>query len=904
MSVLPLWSGNRQGGVLLLITIVKHRFSEQEVRAYPPLVDQMATTIENLRLFESTEKALSETELLYRISSGIARAGTMDELVKLVGENALPEDAKAIHLFITSASSRGGSEILDLVGLYDKENKSSPIELKVPAELFSFIDLSKAEPQNVANISRSNLSQEATGLFSNLGIHSASFIPMLSGSQLVGLLVVSSPQPVEFKKEQLHTLQVVANSITVAIERQRLLSETQQRALELQAASEIARDTTSTLAQEELLNRIVNLLKTRFGFYHTSIYLMDETNTYAVISEATGHAGMEMKQRQHRVAVGSKSVIGACTASGKPEVVNDAAHSPIFSPSPLLPETKSELGLPLKISDRVIGALDIHSTKPGAFTQAELAVFQILADQISIAIENARAYEISQKAYDEMRELDRVKNQFLANMSHELRTPLNSVIGFSRVILKGIDGPINDVQRQDISSIYSSGMHLLNLINEILDMSKIEAGKMELQLESINIGDVINSSITNASGLVKDKPIKIVQEIEPNLPMVKADEIRISQVITNLISNAVKFTESGTITIGAKRSQSPENKPELMVTVADSGIGIAPEDQVKLFQRFSQVDDSPTRKTGGTGLGLSICRSLIELHGGRIDLLSSEIGKGSVFYFTLPLEEPKSDIDLSQLTHENNIILAIDDDAQVISLYERFLQPSGYQVIAEINPENAVARAKELKPMAITLDIMMPGKDGWQVMRNLKQDAETKDIPILICSILEEEDKGISMGAADYLVKPFAQDDLTKAINRLSSDGQLHEILIIDDDVDDLRLTQKMIENSGNFHVETAENGKDALEILTTSTPDMIILDLFMPGLNGFDLLEILKADPRLNKIPVLILTGADLTPEQQTQLSEFGKHLFTKGIVKENELLEIIKDSLEKIKTQANGNK
>lgn len=901
MAVLPLWSANRQGGVLLLITIVKHRFAEQEIRALAPLVDQMATTIENLRLFESTEKALSETELLYRISSGVAKAVNFDELVRLVGENALPIEMTDLHLFIATSGSEK-TDSLEMIGSYNSEKGYTSVGQNIPLNRFIFVDLNNPEPVSFSNIPKSRLGTGSLNYFSSMGWNSASFIPMLSGSTLIGLLAVSSAKPTELSKDQLHTLQIVASSISVAIERQRLLTQTQQRALELQAASEIARDTTSTLAREELLNRIVNLIKTRFNFYHTSIYLLDETNTFAVIAEATGHAGLELKQRQHRVAVGSKSVIGACTATGKPEIVNDITESPIFFPNPLLPETKSEMGLPLKISDRVIGVLDIQSDKPGAFTQSELTVFQILSDQISIAIENAQAYEVSQKAYDEMRELDRVKNQFLANMSHELRTPLNSVIGFSRVILKGIDGPINDVQRQDISSIYSSGMHLLNLINEILDMSKIEAGKMELQLESINIGDVINSSITNAAGLVKDKPIKIVQNIEPNLPPVKLDEIRISQVITNLISNAVKFTESGTITISAKRTQSPEMKPEVMVTVADTGIGIAPEDQAKLFQRFSQVDDSPTRKTGGTGLGLSICRSLIEMHGGRIDLLSSEVGKGSVFFFTLPLEEPKPEISIDQLAHENNVILSVDDDAQVIELYERYLQPGGYQVIAEINPDNAVARARELKPLAITLDIMMPGKDGWQIMRALKQDPETKDIPILICSILEEEEKGISMGAADYLVKPFVQDDLLKAIKRMNSDGQLHEILLVDDDIDDLRLTQKMIENGGNFVVSTAENGKEALEILTNSVPDMIILDLFMPGLNGFDLLEILRSDPRLNHIPILVLTGADLTAEQQTQLSEFGQHLFTKGIVKEKELLEYIKESLEKIKSQANG--
>jgi signal transduction histidine kinase/CheY-like chemotaxis protein len=901
MAVLPLWSANKQGGVLLLITIVKHRFAEAEIRALAPLVDQMATTIENLRLFESTEKALNETELLYKISSGVAKAVNFDELIRLVGENALPKDMTDLHLFIAASGSEK-SDALEMIGSYNSEKGYTALGQNIPMNRFIFLDLTNPEPLSFTNIPKSRIGTGSLNYFSSMGWNSACFIPMLSGSTLIGLLAVSSPKPTELDKDEMHTLQIVASSISVAIERQRLLTQTQQRALELQAASEIARDTTSTLARDELLNRIVNLIKTRFNFYHTSIYLLDDTNTFAEIAEATGRAGMELKSRQHRVAVGSKSVIGVCTATGKPEIVNEISESPIFFPNPLLPETKSEMGIPLKISDRVIGVLDIHSDKPGAFTQSELTVFQILSDQISIAIENAQAYEISQRAYDEMRELDRVKNQFLANMSHELRTPLNSVIGFSRVILKGIDGPINDVQRQDISSIYSSGMHLLNLINEILDMSKIEAGKMELQLELLNISDVINSSITNAAGLVKDKPIKVVQQIEPNLPAVKMDEIRISQIITNLISNAVKFTETGSITVSAKRSQSPENKPEIMVTVSDTGIGIAPEDQAKLFQRFSQVDDSPTRKTGGTGLGLSICRSLIELHGGRIDLLSSEVGKGSTFYFTLPIEEPKAEIDIDQFTHENNLILSIDDDPQVIALYERYLEPGGYQVIAEIDPDAAVERAKQLKPMAITLDIMMPGKDGWQVMRTLKQDPETKDIPILICSILEEEEKGISMGASDYLVKPFVQDDLLKAIKRMNTDGNLREILVVDDDVDDLRLTQKMIENGGNFLVTTAENGKDALEILTNSVPDMIILDLFMPGLNGFDLLEILRADPRLNHIPILILTGADLTAEQQTQLSEFGKHLFTKGIVKENELLEYIKESLEKIKLQVNG--
>lgn len=897
MAILPLWSGSRQSGVLMLISVVKHHFSEQELRSLPPLADQMATAIENLRLFESTQSALAETELLYKISNGISQASGPEELIELVGKNALPEGADAVHLFLANSPDLDNLSSLEFVGSYSSEKQYKSSGKTIPWEFFSAYDFSKGEAVIIRNSKNAALNNELQEFLTGLNCATAIIIPMQSSGNFLGLLMSSTAKNIDFKSEDIQTLQIVANGISVGIERQRLLTETQRRALELQAAAELARDTTSTLSLDILLNRIVNLLQERFGFYHTAIYLVNETNAYLTIQEATGRAGLEMKQHQNQIAVGSKSALGVCASSGNPEVINDTSDT-LYYPNPLLPDSKSELAIPLKISGKVTGALDIHSNQPRAFSAAEITVFQILADQVSIAIENAHAYEVSQQAVTEMRELDRVKNQFLANMSHELRTPLNSVIGFSRVILKGIDGPINEVQKQDIGSIYSSGMHLLNMINEILDMSKIEAGKMELQLETVHIGDVINSTVSTAIGLVKDKPIQLIQNVQANLPPIKIDQIRIGQVLNNLIANAVKFTEKGTVTISASLSKGPADKPEMMITVADTGIGIAVEDQSKLFQRFSQVDDSPTRKTGGTGLGLSICRSLVELHKGRIGLLQSEVGKGSTFFFTLPLQEPKEIPSLDQLRAEQNLILSIDDDAQVISLYERYLQTSGFHVVAETDPEKAVERALEVKPMAITVDIMMPKKDGWQVIRDLKQNESTRNIPIIICSILEEEEKGFSLGASDYLVKPFAQDDLIKAIHRMTSHGELHNILIVDDDPVDLRLTQKMIENGGNYQVEVASNGRDALESLTNAVPDLIILDLFMPGLNGFDLLEIFKADPKLSQIPVIILTGADLNAEQQKQLIEFGNQLFSKGALKEKDLLAFIGETLNKIKS------
>ena len=640
---------------------------------------------------------------------------------------------------------------------------------------------------------------------------------------------------------------------------------------------------------------MVSLLCERFNYYHASIFLLDETNTYAVVRESVGEAGRDMKQRGHKLAVGSKSIIGTATATGKPVIVNDVTQSPTYYPNPLLPDTHSEMGLPLKLADRIIGAVDLQSSKVNAFTPDDVGVLQILADQIAVAIDNARSYEIAQKAVAEMLEVDRLKSQFLANMSHELRTPLNSIIGFSRVILKGIDGPINEVQKQDLGAIYNSGQHLLALITDILDLSKLEAGKMELQFAEVNIGDLINSAMSTAVGLVKDKPIKLNHIVPTDLPIVMADATRVRQVLINLVSNAAKFTDEGSITIEAFGSVSQSGKPEIMVTVTDTGVGIAEEDRAKLFQPFSQVDNSPTRKTGGTGLGLSICKSLIEMHGGQIGLLNSEIGKGSTFFFTLPLPIPEPEPEPEPMAH-GLVIMAVDDDPQVISLYERYLKPQGYFVVPVTDPMQALFRAKEIKPFAITLDIMMPGKDGWDVLKDLKNDSETRDIPIIICSILEEEERGFSLGAADYLVKPFLQEDIIKAITRLDRDGTINKVLVIDDDPADLRLVQKILEDMKDYQVTIANGGKSGWDAITTTRPDAIILDLFMPDLNGFSILENLRKEPDLRNIPVIILTGADLTKEQHQQLSEYGMHFLTKGLLRENELLSTLGTELKKI--------
>ncbi len=437
---------------------------------------------------------------------------------------------------------------------------------------------------------------------------------------------------------------------------------------------------------------------------------------------------------------------------------------------------QTALVAPINLRGEVIGALGLHDTETKRqWTDQEIALVEAVADQMALAIENARAYAELQRTAEQLKEMDRIKTQFLANMSHELRTPLNSIIGFSRVILKGIDGPLTEKQKTDLTSIHNNGQHLLGLINDVLDISRIEAGKMELIFEPVDLRHIIRGVMSTAIALVKDKPIELKEEMDPDLPTIRGDGTRVRQVVLNLLANAAKFTEEGQITLRAHADEE-----YVTISVSDTGMGISAEDQATLFEEFRQVDASPTRRAGGAGLGLSISRHLVEMHGGRI-WVESEPGVGSTFSFTLPVTGPEAERaeELETLTGliihpDRKLILAVEDDEGAITLYKRYLEKHGYQVVGLGEGEQAVRWARELSPYAIILDVLLPDKDGWAVLEELKSSRETRQIPLIICTILSDgEARGLSMGAADYLVKPILEEDLLQSLERLEERQQV-----------------------------------------------------------------------------------------------------------------------------------
>jgi len=776
LAILPLWVSKQQIGTLLLASDEPHNFTSREKRTYPPLVDQMAIAIENQRLFNQTEAALSDTATLYNISNEIAQASVLSDHLNIIGETLLPAEADQVSIVLVSERIEDRIEELTVAGVYDRNTGYRDTDFIIkPSDLPVVMTIEKSSLV-IPNVENSDLDPASKKTLLNSRLASVCWIPMRSAGQLLGFINISAESATEFPSDDIRIIEAAANGIAVALERQNFVEEAQRRALELQTAAELARDTTGELTLDILLPRFTNLLCQRFDFQNASIYLMDEAAKYVSIRESTSE---ELKNTQ-RLAVGSNSLVGQAASQGQPMLLNNILESPFEFHKTILPETRSELCIPMKLGDRIIGVLDIQSSRFSAFTDNDIMVMQVLADQIAIAMDNARSYELSQIAIKEMEEVDRLKSQFLANMSHELRTPLNSIIGFSRVILKGIDGEINDIQKQDLSAIYNSGQHLLYLINDILDLSKIEAGKMQLSFTDVDIKEIIHSVMSTAIGLVKDKDVKLETDIEEGLPTLSADANRIRQVLLNFVSNSAKFTEQGHIRVTAFRSKSPKGIAEIRVEVDDTGIGISKEDQGKLFQAFSQVDDSPTRATGGTGLGLSISRSFIELHGGKIGISRSEEGKGSTFFFTLPIasaDEPESEfiIETAEGAKEKNIILSIDDEQQIAQLYQRYLDDLDYEVVPLSQPKEAVSIAQEINPMAITLDVMMPEKDGWSVLKDLKDNPKTAHIPVIICSILEEKEKGINMGASAYLIKPFLRDDFVAVIEQFNPKNQSEE---------------------------------------------------------------------------------------------------------------------------------
>jgi len=487
-----------------------------------------------------------------------------------------------------------------------------------------------------------------------------------------------------------------------------------------------------------------------------------------------------------------------------------------------------------------------------------------------------------ESARDQAECASRSKSAFLANMSHELRTPMNAIIGYSEMLVEEMEEEDVTDYIDDLKKINSAGKHLLSLINDILDLSKIEAGRMDLYLERFDLKEMLIESAQTIEPLMAKNNVRFITNFDDDLGTVRADLTKLRQALFNLLSNAAKFTHDGEVTLSATRTARADRE-WIQLAVADTGIGIDADKIEQLFEEFIQADLSTTREYGGTGLGLSISRRFCRMMGGDI-AVTSEPGKGSVFTIELPaqvnaLEAARgtatapvpviSESAAASASAEDGagpLVLVIDDDADARDLMTKTLERQGYRVATAVDGEDGLRRAAELLPAIITLDVMMPRMDGWAVLRQLKADNSLRHIPVVMVTIVADKGMGYTLGADDYLTKPVDRELLVHVLRRFVPEG-VGQILVVEDDTDTRAVLRRTLEREG-FTVVDASNGREGIDAIDESRPDLVLLDLMMPVMDGFEFLETLRRDREDLTLPVIVLTAKELSAAERDLLN------------------------------------
>ncbi|MEM8777460.1 MAG: response regulator [Cyanobacteria bacterium P01_G01_bin.49] len=546
------------------------------------------------------------------------------------------------------------------------------------------------------------------------------------------------------------------------------------------------------------------------------------------------------------------------------------------------------------------GELDTRITIEGEDELATLGSnINLMAEQIQSLLgekeeRNAElAFNIEEvkKAKASAEEANQAKSSFLANMSHELRTPMNAIIGYSEMLQEEAEDLGQEDFLPDLQKIHASGKHLLNLINDILDLSKIEAGRMEIYPETFEVTTLIEEITATIDPLIQKNANSLIIRCSDDVGSMYSDLTKMRQSLFNLLSNASKFTDKGTITLDVER-YSKDNRDWLRFQVSDSGIGISPDQIDKLFKEFSQADASTTRKYGGTGLGLAITKKFCQMMEGDISV-KSQAGKGSTFTIDVPaqvtvaqnptLAERSENVHLP--SHSLDTILVIDDDPQVRDIIERFLTKQGFFVKTASSGQEGLKLAKEIQPDAIILDVMMPEMDGWAVLSTLKADTQLAQIPVTMMTMVDDKNRGFALGATDYLLKPIDRHALMAILERYQLNPSASTVMVVDDEATMREMTRRQLEKQG-WDVIEAENGLQALEMMANYSPALIVTDLMMPEMDGFELIERLREHPQWNLVPVIVLTAKDLTQNESDRLNVSVQRVFQKGAYDRHTLL------------------
>jgi GAF domain-containing protein/CheY-like chemotaxis protein len=701
--------------------------------------------------------------------------------------------------------------------------------------------------------------------------------PLLREGVPIGAVALQRTDVRPFTDKQIELVQTFADQAVIAIENVRLFDEVQARTRDL---SESLQQQTATADVLKVISRSTFDLQTVLQTLVASAARLCDADQATITRQKDGvfyraesyGFSPEFMQLVKDVPVVPErgSVTGRTLFEGKivhiPDVTVDPEYT--FAEAQRLGAFRTLLGVPMLREGVPIGVLALARSEVRPFTEKQIELVSTFADQAAIAIENVRLFEEIQDKGRQLEVASKHKSQFLASMSHELRTPLNAIIGVTEMLREDARDLKRDDEFEPLDRVLGAGRHLLALINDILDLSKIEAGRMELHLETFPLAPVIEDVGKTIEPMATKNANRIVIDCPADLGTMHADQTRFRQALLNLASNANKFTEKGTVTI-ATQPQPLDGRDMITIAVTDTGIGMTEEQMSRLFQEFSQADASTTRKYGGTGLGLAISRHFCRMMGGDITV-ESKPGKGSTFTIRLPRIAQSSEtlVPAHPIVEEAEepLILVVDDDATVRDLVVRHLERGGFAAVAARGGQEGLRLVRELRPAAVTLDIMMPDLDGWTVLAAIKGDPELAGIPVVLMSIIDQKNRGYALGAADYLVKPVDRATLVATLRNICG-ATAGRVLLVDDDEMVRHSVRQALEPIG-WKVTEAGNGRAAVDSLIAAQPDVIILDLMMPEMDGFEFMDELRGRPDWKDVPVVVITAKDLTQGDRDRLN------------------------------------
>jgi signal transduction histidine kinase/CheY-like chemotaxis protein len=661
---------------------------------------------------------------------------------------------------------------------------------------------------------------------------------------------------------------------------------------ELRALGEVTQAVNSTLDLATVLSTIVAKAVELSGTEAGSIYVVDPTTQVLQLRASHGMSEELIAElNQQGIDLSEKTIADAAAKRAPVQVADlkDAAPSSVLSIL-LRAGFRALLVVPLLGPEGLIGMLVVRRKAPGEFPQHTVDLLQTFAAQSVLAIQNANLFTEVEEKSRQLELASQHKSQFVASMSHELRTPLNAIIGLTEMMVSNAPRFGTEKAAEPLRRVHRAGTHLLGLINQVLDLSKIEAGKLELSPETVNLAPLLEDVIGTARQLAEQNKNRLVLEAQENLGQLTVDPMRLRQILLNLLSNACKFTKQGEVALRVKRVVDGRNWIE--IAVADTGIGMTPEQQAKLFEEFTQADSSTARQYGGTGLGLAITRKLARMMGGDVTV-ASEPGKGSVFTVRLPASadsqarsSPGSD---GRRAPTAGCVLVIDDDATARELIADHLKAEGFSVVTAAGGVERLRLAKELRPTAITLDVMMPDLDGWSVLAALRQDPELAEIPVIMITIVDEHRRGIALGAAGYLTKPIDRERLHRLVTRFRAPVPPTRVLLVEDDAVQRERMRGWLEGP-QWAVREAADGREALDRLQQGKPDVILLDLMMPEMDGFAVVAALQKEAAWRDIPVIVITSLDLDAKDRERLNAGVQFVLVKERFQPADLVERIR--------------